>query len=502
MPVSAPTSPEVLVTGKTTPRIWTKPLVTGPPGPCGCGCALTEKTTVGFAVVEFAILIGRPLDPWQRWLVIHALELLPNGWPRFRQVLVLVARQNGKTELLVVLSLFWMWVQQVGLVLGTSTKLDYSRESWMKAVKLARKSPELAGDIASRGAVRNANGEQEMSTPWGSRYKIAAANEEGGRSLTVDRLIEDEIRQHHDYSAHEAAENAMNAVDDAQAWAITNEGDDRSIVLHDFYDAAVGFVTTGEGDERLGLFAWSARPGCDLLDMDETAQANPNLGRRIHWDSLKGKAMRAQLAGGEVEAKYRTEVLCQRMQRLRQTPVTADTWAATAKDVRPDGEPTFFVTVAKEMRSASIAVAALHEGVPHVELADHRPGTAWLTDRIRELAAKYPGAKFAAFSAGPMRSWVPTLAEAGIELELLTASEAIAACGHLQRLADDCVFTHAPDPVLADSLRGADKRELEGGGWAWDWRTSTGDLAPIAAATGALWRLESVRPAEVAFAFS
>lgn len=426
-------------------------------------------------------------------MAIHALELLPNGWPRFRQVVVLVARQNGKTEFLVILSLFWLWVQQVGMVLGTSTKLDYSRESWMKAVTLARKSDELRHDIAARGSVRNANGEQEIRTPWGSRYKIAAANEEGGRSLTVDRLVEDELRQHHDYSAHEAAENAMNAVADAQAWAITNEGDDRSVVLHDLYDAGIEFITTGDGDQRLGLFAWSARGGCDLLDVEETAQANPSLGRRVQWDSLKGKAQRAQMLGGEVEAKYRTEVLCQRVERLKAQPVSMDAWAATAQDAPRDGlsEPVFFVTIEKEMRSASIAAAATHEGRPHAELADHRVGVAWLAARVRELHERYPAAKFGAYAAGPVKSWAPTFAEFGVELQLLNTSETSSACAHLQKLADDFAFTHSPDPVVADSLKGAEQRETDGGGWVWDWRNSTSDLAPIAAETGALWLLES-----------
>jgi hypothetical protein len=482
---------EAVCLGKTTPRLWTRPLIQGPAGPCGCGCALTRDDTFGYAVDDFATLIGRPLDPWQRWLVIHAMELLPNGWPRFRQVVVLVARQNGKTELLVILSLFWMWVQQVGMVLGTSTKLDYSRESWMKAVTLARKSPDLCGDISARGSVRNANGEQEMVTPWGSRYKIAAANEEGGRSLTVNRLVEDELRQHHDWTAHTAANNAMNAVSDAQAWAITNEGDDRSVVLHSFYDAALGYINTGEGDRRLGLFAWSSPPGCDLLDVEATAQANPNLGRRIQWESLEGEAIRAKDSGGEIEAKYRTEVLCQRVDRLKDSPISLETWAATAQDVRPTGLPVFFVAIAKEMRSATVCTAAMYNGVPHVGIAGHAPGTAWLTAHIKDLRERYPSSVFGAYAAGPVRSWVPAFAEFGLELRLLTAPEAVAGCAHLHKLSDGAAFTHTPSPVLTESLQGAELREMEGGGWVWDWRNSTGDLAPLSAATGALWLLES-----------
>lgn len=97
MTTAAPT-----VLGQTSPRLFTRPLVEGVPGPCGCGCALTPDTTYGFDVVDFATMIGRPLDPWQRWLVIHAGEVLGKGAnggrPRFRQVLVLVARQIPRTE--------------------------------------------------------------------------------------------------------------------------------------------------------------------------------------------------------------------------------------------------------------------------------------------------------------------------------------------------------------------------------------------------------------------
>ena len=75
--------------GSITPRLWTRPLR-----------ELTPQTSYGYAVIYFAaVVLGRPLDPWQQWLVIHLGELLPDGLPRFRKVLVVVARQNGKTLL-------------------------------------------------------------------------------------------------------------------------------------------------------------------------------------------------------------------------------------------------------------------------------------------------------------------------------------------------------------------------------------------------------------------
>jgi hypothetical protein len=85
------------VMGSTTPRLSTPPLVVGPPGPCGCGCALTPETSLGFEAVAFATdVLGVDLLGWQRYLYIHALELTPNGRYRFRTIVTLVARQQGK----------------------------------------------------------------------------------------------------------------------------------------------------------------------------------------------------------------------------------------------------------------------------------------------------------------------------------------------------------------------------------------------------------------------
>lgn len=75
--------------GAEAPRIFTPPLR-----------ELTPETTLGFEVIGFASdVLGMELLPWQKWLLIHALETIdaPDGWRlRFRTVVVLVARQNGK----------------------------------------------------------------------------------------------------------------------------------------------------------------------------------------------------------------------------------------------------------------------------------------------------------------------------------------------------------------------------------------------------------------------
>src|SRR5688572_24758266 len=132
--VLAESSQKSRVSGRKEPRLWTPPLR-----------ELTPSTSYGYNVIRFADeVLGMPLDPWQQWVVIHAGELFEDRTPRFRQVLVLVSRQNGKTHLLMVLALYWIYVDLVELVLGTSTNLGYAVESWQKAVRVAERDPELS----------------------------------------------------------------------------------------------------------------------------------------------------------------------------------------------------------------------------------------------------------------------------------------------------------------------------------------------------------------------
>ena len=108
--------------GREVPRIYTPPLRD-----------LTPETSAGFAMIEFARVLGVEFLPWQKWLSIHALELLTDGRLRFRTILVLVARQNGKSTWAKVLVLFLMMVRRVGLVLGTAQDLDLAEDQQSQA---------------------------------------------------------------------------------------------------------------------------------------------------------------------------------------------------------------------------------------------------------------------------------------------------------------------------------------------------------------------------------
>ncbi|WP_290055656.1 terminase [Amycolatopsis solani] len=499
------------ILGSIEPRIWTPPLR-----------ELTPETSYGFDVCEFARdPLGHPLDPWQEWLAIHAGELLPDGRPRFRKVLVLVSRQNGKTEVVVVLTLFWLFVDRVPMVLGTSTKLDYAAESWRKACRLARQVEELDAEVPAKGGIRKANGEQvlwradaiEQVLDEGSRYKIAASNEEGGRSLTIDRLVLDELRQHHDYSAWDAAVPATNAVWDAQIWAMSNAGSDRSVVLNDTRDAAIKFIESGEGDPRLGIFEWSAPEGSSPLDLNALAQANPNLGRRIDPDALIGDARVAVEKGGDKLAGFLTENMCIRV-KIIDSAVDGGKWAAEA----PDGclEPGDLADVRARvalcldvsidgLHASLVAAAMLPDNRVRVEVVEAWEG-AGCTQAMREalpgIVRRIKPQKIGWFPNGPAAAVAADLADRkrpgraawpppGVTVEQITR-ETTAVCMGLAEHIRTAQIAHSGDPLLDAHVLGAEKL-MQGDAWRFT-RKGAGHCDAAYAAAGAVHLARTLPP--------
>src|SRR4029079_8631941 len=105
-------------------------------------------TSYGFDVIWFAEhVLGTPLDPWECFAAVHLGELLPDGRPRFRKCLIIVARQAGKTLLCRVLTLYWRFVERWQMILSTSTNLAYAKESWSSVVSQAESIPDLAREV-------------------------------------------------------------------------------------------------------------------------------------------------------------------------------------------------------------------------------------------------------------------------------------------------------------------------------------------------------------------
>ncbi len=486
--VRSPAPPDLL--GSETPRLFTPPLR-----------RLTPKTTLGFALIDFADeVLGMELLPWQKWLAKHSLELLPDGTFRFRTVVLLVARQNGKSTFLQVLALFFLFVRGVKLVIGTAQNLDIAEEVWQGAVDIAQDVPELAAEIER---VVMVNGKKALELTGRERYKVQAANRRGGRGLAGDLVMLDELREHQSWDAWGAVTKTTMARPYAQTWAASNAGDASSVVLawlrllaHVALGDPDGLVKKGaptapddlEGvdDDSLGIFEWSGPPGCDLRDLAGQGQANPARGHTITQRAINS-ALRT-----DPEPVFRVEVMCQWVESLTTDAIDSAQWLDLADpDAALNGVPVLAVATAPDHSWSSVAMAWRRpDGLPQVhvarnpqELLDYRAGTAWVPARVAELRARWGAGAPVVDTAS--HGLVPDAERLSVQAQA-QADNALADAVQLGGL------RHGNEAALGFSVRAArwkpqgDSRVLD--------RKGTADITPLRAVGLALRGLTTVEP--------
>lgn len=377
-----------MISGKTEPRVWTPPLQ-----------ELTRKTTLGYMFCDFCKAIEVELLPWQKWLAIHALEIISEGdkWRfRYRYVLVLISRQNGKTYFEVLLNIFFLFGLKSHLVLGTAQNLDTAVETFEDTVAQVESTPELK-DLLRK--VNRGTGKREMLLDSGDRYKVIAATRKA-RGLSSDLIMMDELREQTTWEAWGAISKTMMARPTAILFGLSNAGDVTSVVLRHLRAQAHALVGDPDGiasvseslggediDDSLGLFEWSAIPGCAINDREAWAQANPSLG----YGFLTERALQSAM-NTDPENIFRTECLCQWVEHLLPAPFPDGAWNAgldMRSTIAPESELFYGIDLSSDRKMTSIAVCGMRtDGNYHIEVVARRVGTAWVEDWFRARAYK------------------------------------------------------------------------------------------------------------------
>lgn len=431
------------------------------------------------------------LYPWQRWLAIHALELKPNGFPRFRTIVVLVARQNGKSTFLQLLNLFAMYALGLKLVIGTAQNLDTAEEVWEGAIELAQAHPELDSEISN---VARVNGKKALKLKSGERYKIAAATRRAGRGLTAELIDLDELREHQSFEAW----SAITKTTRARAWAIimcfSNAGDRTSVVLahlrrvaHAALGDPDGFVADSEVADKkagsVGIFEWSAEPGCDLEDRVGWQYANPSMG----YSELSEDTILTELET-DLENDFRTEVLCQWVDTITDSDdeLNLTTWLRCQDDDKfVGGKITIGIDAAPWSASASI-VAVSDSETPVIELVARRRGVEWLIPKLQRMRDVGGEFNVAVDPNGPIGALLPRLHDSGLTIIELPTRDVSRSLGALSLAVVGQKITHRGQPEFDTAVHGAKIKNL-GDSLKLSRTDSTVDITPLKAAANALW---------------
>ncbi len=413
---------------------------------------------------------------------------------RYRTILTLISRQNGKTFLLKIVALWFLYLRHGKLVLGAAQALNIARESWQGAVDLASAVDELRAEIAG---VRYTNGEQTLSLAGGGRYLITAATRGAGRGLSVHLLILDELREHRTTDAWAALSSTTVAQANALTVCISNQGDDQSIVLNTLRDAALS-----GSDESLGLAEWSSPDDCATDDPGMLAYSNPSMGYPNGITLAALATMRATTS----EAVFRTENMCQRVRNL-DAAIDPGAWRAAAEPgftlAKVRDRLVMCVDVAPDGRHVTLAGAApLDGGTIGVEMFGAWSSTEEARTALSRILAKvrpralgwYPDSPSAVLGAdlalvhlvsvgiadrstGDPLDWAPGVVE--------IAGRGIAeACQSLADQALNGTLIHPDDQLLNAHVAGAQKLRA-GDGWRFV-RVGAGHVDAAYAAAGAV----------------
>jgi hypothetical protein len=249
---------------------------------------------------DTADVVGHPLWPWQVTAGRYIQARGPDSW-QWPEVAVLVARQNGKTQLLETLILTRLRMGQ--RVMHTAQNRTLPRESFDGVIDaLERYWPEL------KPRARRAQGQEHLTLTNGGAYHIVAPTRSGARGHSNDLVLIDEVLDLDNLDFISAAKPTIMASSSAQIVYFSNAGTPDSVVLNSLKARA-------DNDSSLAYLEWSAPADADPGGLAGWLQANPAVGHNPAILPNLEREYQAHLLGGTMEV-WEREYLC------RWTPVT------------------------------------------------------------------------------------------------------------------------------------------------------------------------------------
>lgn len=448
---------------------------------------------LGDRAVDLCELAGLDLDEWQDASLRIALGKRPDGsglWAH-RLVGAEVPRQDGKGVILEGRQLAGMFlIPDELLIIHTAHEFKTATESFTRLAALVEDEPLLSREVET---IYTANGKEAIilkptDEHPRKRVKFLARSKKSGRGFTSDLLIFDEAQE---LSAEMvgAAGPTQSARPNPQTIYTGTAGDQHADVWANVRDSGIQGTprqawieyAAGDPDDHVG-------DSIDLDDRREWYRANP----AMHGPSprMTEEAVENDRAMMDDE-NFARERLCLWWVERRVSIIDADVWADLIKPGCEVGDKVCFaVDVPPERDSASIAVASeLADGRRHAELVDHRPGTSWVVERIVELDEKWSPQHIAIQPTSPAGSLMTEIADALSEKRVpvlpVSGVHLSQACGAFLDLVNDGRLdvqqNHTAE--MAAAVDAARKRELTDGGFVWNRRDASSNIAPLMALT-------------------
>lgn len=412
------------------------------------------------------------LDDWQKALLCHALERYPADWPverlrgrlRYRQVVVSMGRQNGKSILGAAFGLYGL-VQHVAgpSVVGIATSVEQANVVYHRVAYAVRHDPALMARFKPSGTrgVRARDG--------AGGYFVKPALEEGLQSVPITLCIADELHLSR-ASMWDSIVNGQRAQADGLLVGITTAGDDSSVLLKRLYEQGADAIEHAGDDEaaqRFGFFLWQAPDGATIETPGAIEAANPAIAcGRIPVETVRSDVAKLPRVDQErytlnrFVANVSTWLDMQRWREQAGDGVPADWHGPVTFAV--DRTPTWeWATITATVRLPQPAGPA--RLATEVVASIHRPSRAQLVAIGARLAEREPMAQFV-MDQYQLGDVADALREQGVDVHTTTRQQVKAACAAAYAAIVSGLVDHAGDELLARQMPHA-KIKTDGDGW-------------------------------------
>jgi hypothetical protein len=398
-------------------------------------------------------------------------------------IVISIPRQVGKTYL-IACDIFALCLMKPGLkAIWTAQVKDTALETFDQFFTMAR-WPKVKPFIAS---TPRGKGDEAVLFTNGSSIEFGARDSGFGRGRTdVDVIVFDEGQ----HLSNEALEN-MGATQNVAANPLCfvmgtpprpkDKGEFFSILRREALD--------GDSDGTLYI-EMSADRGCDPMDRDQWRKANPSFPTRTSERAMlrlrkklrnEDSWLREALGVWDEEAQFRPAIDLALWRGLFDTAVDGNPPDSLGVDMSHRGEISVSACwVIEDVAHAEEVWAGVDEAAA-IEFLDERTTTRRRTPIVID-------------NASPASALAPELKRRGKNVVLSSAWDMGKACGLVVARAKAGTVTHGAQEPVTDALKGARKRPIrDAGGWGWDRRDESVNIAPLVAWTLAVFGAVSQR---------
>jgi phage terminase large subunit-like protein len=448
--------------------------------------------TDGDKLIEFAKIAwsspespdGLELDEWQKWLLRAILERYPADHPtypnrlRYRQVVISVGRQNGKSLLAAILGLYGLLLHEVGAqVISLASSTDQANIVYNRVNYVINSNPFLKKRFKRATETRGI-----VTFDGGGRYDVKAAKEAALQGIPISFCLFDEL--------HLAKEGMWSAAvlgtsqrKDGIVVGITTAGDQNSKTLIDLYKSGKAAANGAQDLERFGFFLWEAPENSKVDDPKAIMAANPSV--------AAGRIVMEQVIS---DLKTIPEHEARRYRLNQFIAGSTNSWlpgdvfrAATGRGVTNLTGGVFAVDITTNWGHGTIAYANDIEDIHETELVMSlvSPTEQQLFNEITSLYSKH-SPRAIVLDDRQLPGLAKRLKNSGLPVWTLWAKEVSSACSTVFAMFSTGLVRHNSDPLLVAQMPNG-VAKYSGESWFISRKESLGDIDAVMATVLALY---------------